>query len=186
MHVVVVPYDPRWPEQFLAIREELASALADVPVRSIEHVGSTAVPGLVAKPRLDIDVVIAAEHLEAARNALEATGYAWLGDLGIADRHAFRAPDQDPARSVYVVIDGSLALRNHVAVRDLLRRDEQLRDEYGRLKLELARCDYSSGDEYMIAKSPLIQRILAAAGFAQGELDAIDAANRGTDVRPRG
>ena len=186
MHVVVVPYDPRWPEQFLAIREELASALTDVPVRSIEHVGSTAVPGLAAKPRLDIDVVIPAQHLDAARTALEAAGYACRGDLGIPDRHAFRAPDDDPARSVYVVIDASLALRNHLAVRDLLLRDEQLRDEYGRFKLELARREYSNGDEYAVAKSSLIQRILAAAGFAQSELVAIDAVNRGTDDRPRG
>ena len=186
MHVVVVPYDPRWPEQFLAVRDDLVSALVGVPVRSIEHVGSTAVPGLAAKPRLDIDVVILAEHLDAARRALEAAGYAWRGDLGITDRHAFRAPDREPARSVYVVIEGSLALRNHLAVRDLLRRDAQLRNEYGRLKLELATRHYSNADQYAVDKSPVIQRILAAAGFDDGERAAIDAVNRGTAERRTG
>jgi GrpB-like predicted nucleotidyltransferase (UPF0157 family) len=186
VHVVVVPYDPRWPEQFLAVRDDLASALAGVPVRSIEHVGSTAVPGLAAKPRLDIDVVIFAEHVDEAIHALEAVGYSWRGELGIPGRHAFHAPDREPPRSVYVVIDGSLALRNHIALRDLLRRDERLRDEYGAFKLELARRGYADGDEYAVDKSPLIQRILAAAGFTPSELAAIDAVNRGTDHRPRG
>ena len=186
MRIEVVPYDPRWPEQFLAVRDDLASALEGVLVRSIEHVGSTAVPGLAAKPRLDIDVVIAAEHLDAAREALQAAGYTWRGDLGIADRYAFGAPDREPLRSVYLVIEGSLALRNHLAMRDLLRRDPNLRDEYGRFKLELARAEYSSADDYAVDKSPVIQRILAAAGFDRSELDAIDAVNRGTGERPRG
>ena len=186
MHVEVVPYDPCWPEQFLAVRDDLAASLTGVPVRSIQHVGSTAVPGLAAKPRLDIDVVIASEDLDAARSALEAAGYTWRGELGIADRYAFRSPDREPVRSVYLVIDGSLALRNHLAVRDLLRRDAKLRDEYGRFKLELAKDDYSNADDYAVDKSPLIHRILAAAGFAQSELDAIDAVNRGTDERPTG
>jgi GrpB-like predicted nucleotidyltransferase (UPF0157 family) len=186
VRVEVVPYDARWPEQFLAVRDHLAASLAGVPVRSIEHVGSTSVPGLAAKPRLDIDVVVSAEDLDAARDALEAAGYEWRGEQGIPERHAFHAPDREPPRNVYVVIEGSLALRNQLAVRDLLRRDERLRGEYAALKLELARRDFADGDEYAVAKSSLIQRILAAAGFTQSELDAIDAVNRGTDQRPRG
>jgi GrpB-like predicted nucleotidyltransferase (UPF0157 family) len=186
MHVVVVPYDPRWPAQFRATRDSLASVLDGVPVRSIEHVGSTSVPGLAAKPRIDVDVVVRAEHLATARAALEAAGYAWLGEQGVTDRHAFRAPDRAPPRNVYVVVEGCLALRNHLAVRDLLRRDAGLRDEYGQLKLELARRDYEDIDQYVVDKSPAIQRILAAAGISDEDRSAIDAMNRGTGEHPTG
>ena len=186
MHVVVVAYHPRWAEQFRAVREDLLAALEGVAVRSIEHVGSTSVPGLAAKPRLDIDVVVPADAVPLARSALEAAGYTWLGDLGIPDRHAVRAPDRAPPRNVYVVVDGCLALRNHVAVRDLLRRDARLRDEYGRLKLELAARDYDDIDQYVLDKSPVLQRILAAAGFDPEDRAAIDAMNRGTGERRTG
>ena len=186
MRVVVVPYDPSWAEQFNAVRNSLLAALKGVPVRSIEHVGSTSVPGLAAKPRLDIDVVVAGDAVPAARAALEAAGYTWLGDLGITDRHAFRAPDQAPPRNVYVVVDGCLALRNHLAVRDLLRRDARLRDDYGRHKLGLAARDYDDVDQYVLDKSLVLQRILAAAGLGRDELNAIEAMNRGTGERPPG
>ena len=136
--VEVVAYDPRWPHQFPRSATICSAALDGVRCIAIEHVGSTSVPGLAAKPRLDIDVVVAADAVRAARAALEAAGYARLGDLGIPDRYAFSAPDDAPPRNVYVVVDGCLALRNHLAVRDVLRRDAALRDEYARHKLELA------------------------------------------------
>ena len=178
MRIEVVPYDPTWPQQFAAVRTDLRAAFDGVPVRAIEHVGSTSVPGLFAKPQLDIDVAVAAEDMAAARAALEAAGYRWLGERGIPDRHAFRAPDETPSRNVYVVLDGCLALRNHLALRDVLRRNATLRDEYGRFKLELATHDYDDGNHYAVAKSPVVQRILAVAGFDREELAAIDAVNR--------
>jgi GrpB-like predicted nucleotidyltransferase (UPF0157 family) len=186
MHVEVVAYDPRWPEQFRAVRDALVDALDGVSVRSIEHVGSTSVPGLAAKPRIDVDVVVAAEHVPAARLALEAAGYTWLGEQGVTDRHALRAPDRAPPRNVYVAVDGCLALRNHLAVRDLLRRDARLRHEYGQLKLDLARRDYADIDGYVLDKSPMIQRLLAAAGLDAEERAAIDVMNGGTGAHPAG
>jgi GrpB-like predicted nucleotidyltransferase (UPF0157 family) len=178
VRVEVVPYDPTWPEQFAAVRDQLLAELQGVPVRSIEHVGSTSVPGLAAKPRLDVDIVVDADWVPAAIAALEAVGYSLLGELGVTDRHAFRAPDHSPPRSVYVVVDGCLAMRNHLALRDVLRRDGRLRDEYGRLKLELAQRDYGDIDQYVVDKSPVIQRILAATGMDRDELAEIDAMNR--------
>ena len=178
MRVEVVPYDPIWPEQFAAVRDQLLAALEGVPVRSIEHVGSTSVPGLAAKPRLDVHIVVDADRVPAATAALKAVGYSPLGELGVTDRHAFRAPDHSPPRNVYVVVDGCLAMRNHLALRDVLRRDGRLRDEYGRLKLELAQRDYGDIDQYVVDKSPVIQRILAAAGMDRDELAEIDAMNR--------
>jgi GrpB-like predicted nucleotidyltransferase (UPF0157 family) len=177
VRVQVVPYDPRWPHQFATVRDDLLAALHGVEVIAIEHVGSTSVPGLAAKPRLDIDVVVTADRVGAASAALEAAGYAPLGDLGIPDRYAFSLDDA-PRRNVYVVVDGCLALRNHLAVRDLLRRNAALRDEYARHKLELATRDYDDIDDYVVDKSPVLQRILEAAGIDPDERRAIDAVNR--------
>ncbi len=106
-----------------------------MPSAYVEHVGSTAVPGLAAKPVLDIDVVVPAGDVDAAVAALESAGYVHRGDLGVPDREAFHAPDDDPRRHVYVCRAGSLSVRNHLAVRDVLRRREDLREAYAAVKL---------------------------------------------------
>ena len=177
MAIEVVPYDPDWPESFAEIRDDLARALRGVRVRAIEHVGSTAVPGLAAKPQIDVDVVVRRADLEDAIAALAAVGYEHRGDLGIADRHAMRAANKAPRRNVYVVVDGSVALRNHLAVRDALRADPVLRDAYGVLKLRLT-ADVEGTEAYVEGKTDLLVAILAKAGFPEDELEAVRAANR--------
>ena len=87
-------------------------------------------PGLPAKPIIDIDIVVGSEALPRALAALESAGYVYQGELGIDDRHAFKARDDQPRRNVYVCLDGCLALRNHLAVRETLRSNTDLRDEY--------------------------------------------------------
>jgi GrpB-like predicted nucleotidyltransferase (UPF0157 family) len=172
-----MPYDATWPARFERIRAHLAEALHEVRVRGIEHVGSTAVPGLAAKPVLDVDVIVDREQLPAAIAALGAAGYLRRGELGIVDRHAFTAPDDGIGRKVYVVVAGSLALRNHLALRDALRRSPSLREEYGRLKRTLAARDGIDIGRYVAGKTELIARVLAAAGFDEEELAAIADAN---------
>ena len=188
MRVTVEPWDPTWATSFEAVRAELERACADVPGHSVEHVGSTAVRGLDAKPVLDVTVVVAHEHVDAAIAALEDVGYRHRGERGIPDRHAVTAPPHGPARHVYVGVEGSLAVRNQLAVRDVLRRDPVLRERYGRLKRSLAARDLASMDEYVAAKTPLLQEILRASGeFTEDELQAIAAVNRlphGDDRRP--
>jgi GrpB-like predicted nucleotidyltransferase (UPF0157 family) len=177
VRVDVVPYDPAWPARFDTIRSELSSALKTVSVVAIEHVGSTSVPGLAAKPIIDIDVVVARDDVARAIAALEAIGYASLGDLGVPDRFALRPPDDGVRRNVYVTVDGSLSLRNHCAVRATLLADEKPRREYGDLKLALAQRDFDSIDDYVVAKSPVLQRILERAGIDaqdRGEIAAIN------------
>jgi GrpB-like predicted nucleotidyltransferase (UPF0157 family) len=176
MAIEVVPYDPAWAVHFARIRDELADALGGVPVRAIEHVGSTSVPGLAAKPVIDVDVVVARDDLWRAIHALEDAGYAHRGDLGISDRHSMSEPDS-PRRNVYVVVEGSLALRNHLAVRDALRADSGLRDQYARLKQELgARLD--TVDEYSAAKTDFLVGVLERAGFTGEEIETVAIANR--------
>lgn len=183
MRFDVVAYDPDWPEWFERIRSELVEALRAVPVVAIEHVGSTAVPGLVAKPVIDIDVVVDSDQVESAICALEAIDYRHRGDLGVPERHSMAAPDDAPRRHVYVVVNGSLALRNHLAVRDVLRTSPELRAEYGRIKLELSQREFGSGDDYVAGKSAVIQKILEQGGIGSEELLAIRDINR-TDKRP--
>ncbi len=179
--VVVVPYDPAWPDQFQLIRAELQAALRSVPIVAIEHVGSTSVPGLAAKPVIDVDVVVERSQVDAAIEALVAAGYTDRGDLGVPDRHSMREPG-GIRRNVYVVVDGSLALRNHRAVRNTLRTNPTLRERYAARKFELAQADWESVDDYAVAKSGIIQEILAVAGLNESDRAAIQAVNQ--DPRP--
>ena len=178
MRIEVVPYDPEWPDAFASIHEEITTAMAGVLVVAIEHVGSTAVPGLAAKPVIDVDVVIELGALDDAIAALQAAGYVHKGEQGVADRHAFDAPPQGPARYVYVVLAGCIALRNHLGVRDALRADRELRDRYGAPKLELGQREFDDREDYVAAKSELIQEILCRAGLTSDEREAIERMNR--------
>ena len=96
--VIVLPYDEQWKQDFIKIRDELEPALGQLAVR-IEHVGSTAVEGLSAKPIIDIDVVIKDYTVfEEVVSALDTIGYRHEGDLGIAGREAFKYEGKDHLR----------------------------------------------------------------------------------------
>ena len=171
--VAVVPYSNAWPHQFADVKRALESVLLDVEVVSIEHVGSTSVPGLAAKPILDIDVIVEALHIKSAIEALESVGYVHRGDLGIAGREAFDAPDDRPRRHVYVCAAGTLNLRNHLAVRDVLQRRDDLRDAYAAVKLKLAADPTMDIDTYMARKSAVLQRVLAESDLTPDEREQI-------------
>jgi GrpB-like predicted nucleotidyltransferase (UPF0157 family) len=109
----VVPYDPAWPGLFSQLRDRVDTALAAVP-HVTEHVGSTAVPGLPAKPVIDLDVVVPDETAaETAVRMLAAAGWQHEGDLGIAGREAFRPPADAAYHHLYVVVSGSQPHRDH-------------------------------------------------------------------------
>lgn len=169
MPVDVVPYSPGWPAQFALVASELRQALAGLATAEIEHVGSTSVPGLAAKPILDIDVIVDGVEMTAAVAAVGSAGYLHRGDLGVADREAFHAPDQSPRRHVYVCRAGTLNVRNHLAVRDVLREREDLRDEYGAVKLALAAETDVDIDTYTARKSAVLQKILAESDLTTDE-----------------
>jgi GrpB-like predicted nucleotidyltransferase (UPF0157 family) len=177
MAIVVVPYSDEWPRQFERIAAELQRALEGVHVVAIEHVGSTSVPGLAAKPVIDIDVVVDRAHLEGAIAALDAAGCTHRGDLGVTGRESMAAPDDDPRRNVYVCVEGTLHLRNHLAVRSILRERADLRDQYGAVKIELARDPGMSIETYLAHKSPALQEVLALSDLTDAEKRAILALN---------
>ena len=174
--IIVVEYDRAWPERFAALRDEYATAMAaaGVPVAAIEHVGSTSVPGLAAKPIIDCDIVVADADVAAAATVLVTLGFAPEGELGIPQRWAFKEPARLSGTNTYVVVADCLSLRNHLAVRDVLRADAALRAEYAAVKRE-AGARAATIDDYGQAKSAIVQKILAAAGLTAAERASIAA-----------
>lgn len=181
--IEVVAYRASWPERFAELRDAYAAALtaAGVPHR-VEHVGSTAVPGLAAKPVIDVDVVVAPVGVPAAVAALGSIGFRPRGDLGIPGREAFQPPERFAPTNTYVVAEGSLALRNHLAVRDVLRSDDGLRDEYADVKSRAAAVA-SDIDDYIARKAEILDRVLCAAGLTAEERASIAATTRGITAR---
>lgn len=169
MPVRVVPSSPHWATQFDHVARALRAGLGPVRSAVVEHVGSTSVPGLAAKPVLDIDVVVDDDERSAAVAALEALGYVHRGDLGVPDREAFEAPDDGLRRHVYVCRRGSLSVRNHLAVRDVLRRRPDLREEYAAVKLALADDPGMDIETYVAGKSAVLQKVLACSDLTDDE-----------------
>ena len=174
--IAVVDYDPLWALKFEGLRRVYADAMtsASVPIVAIEHVGSTSVPGLAAKPVVDCDIVVAERDVPAASEVMIGLGFDPLGELGVPFRWAFRAPEDLPVTNTYVVVEGSLSLRNHLGVRDVLRSDPGLCAEYAAVKRQTGETA-SDMEAYGRGKDQMIQRLLAAAGLSDAERASIGA-----------
>ena len=174
MSIEVVPWSEDWTRDFEVVAADLRRALGRIPGARVEHVGSTSVAGLAAKPILDIDVIVERVDVPVAVAALVAIGYVHRGDLGVVGREAFFAPDPSPRRHVYVCEVGTMNVRNHLAVREVLRARHDLRDEYAAVKLSIASDPSMDMDGYIARKSAVVQRVLEASGeFSDDELAAI-------------
>lgn len=165
--VELAPYSMAWPARFEAECVLLQQAFAGAGV-VIEHVGSTAVPGLAAKPIVDI-LLGASElaHIEARIPALQALGYAYVARLEalLPERRFFAKPAAHP-RSVHLhaVVHGSSFWKDHLAFRDALRARPALAREYHGLKLELAARWGDDRQRYTEAKAPFIEQVLREFG----------------------
>ena len=165
--VIVVDYDPGWVATFEALREQIGGVLGDTAA-AIEHVGSTAVPGLAAKPIIDIDVLMASETmLPVAIERLAGLGYVHQGNLGIPEREAFLTPAGMPAHHLYVCPPHSPEFQRHVAFRDYLRAHPAEAKAYGDLKKALAAQFRDDRNAYMAGKDELVKEILARAMMAR-------------------
>lgn len=181
MLVDVQEYNPAWPRIFEEIKQDLATTLHDISYIGIEHVGSTAVPGLAAKPIIDIDIIVNDGQVERVTSALATRkGWTYMGEWGVKGRHAFRKPKTDPRYNTYVCVEGCQALRNHLSIRDLCRRDPEARKKYGELKVALSQREWIDLDEYCEAKSELLSAMLQEAGMKQEEVDEIEVMCRRT------
>jgi GrpB-like predicted nucleotidyltransferase (UPF0157 family) len=163
---VVAEYDPTWPAAFERLRDRLDAALTDV-THVTEHVGSTAVRGLAAKPIIDVDVVVADETaVGPAVKALAAAGWQPEGDLGIKGREAFLPPADAPYHHLYLVVAGSRPHRDHIDLRDFLRLHPGHAARYAALKRQLAVLLKTDRDAYVRGKHEMITEFLR---IARGE-----------------
>ncbi len=165
--VVVVPYDEGWKADFEKIRTELEGAIGDL-ILGIEHVGSTSVEGLSAKPCIDIDVVIRDDSVfDAVAQGLASIGYVHEGDLGIKGREAFAYSDKPHLQKhhLYVCPQASEELHRHITFRDFLRSHPQAVKQYGAVKEEGAKRFPEDIDQYIRYKSPCIEELYIECGL---------------------
>jgi 16S rRNA processing protein RimM len=157
--ITVVDYDPSWAQRFEAEAARLQEALGTVAVR-VEHVGSTSVPDLAAKPVIDIQLSVASlEPMAPYRDALERVGYEWLPDPATPAHRIFVRPKGSVEREVnlHVCETGSDWERDNLAFRDRLRADPVAREEYAALKRGLALRHGNDVESYADDKSDFIR-----------------------------
>lgn len=160
--VRVVPYNPEWKNEFLKIKAMLDASVDDLII-SIDHIGSTAIEGLAAKPIIDIDVVIDSYDIfPAVKDRLSKIGFEHEGNLGVEGREAFKKTFVDDFMPYHIYIcpkDGRGHLE-HIAFRDYLNSHPEAMKAYGELKTKLAEQFRTDITSYVNAKQGFIQNIL--------------------------
>lgn len=157
--IVIIDYDPAWPARFELERDRVRRALGPVALR-IEHIGSTAVPGLGAKPIVDLLVVVEDPDDDATLvPPMEAAGY----ELRVREpaHRMFRTPERDV--HVHFWRNGTPDVERQLRFRDRLRESAEDRRAYEQLKRELASREWADMNHYADAKGELIDAILAGA-----------------------
>ncbi len=180
-------YNPDWKTEFEKLKHLLHSEFVDYNL-DIQHVGSTSIPDLCAKPILDIDIIVENKSLIGDISArLETIGYLSRGEQGIPGRFAFRqsssltpvtAEDKTwQAHHLYVCFSDSLALKNHLLFRDYLLQHKALVNEYAQLKMELTKEKGITKETYTKHKTEFIISVLTSVGLDEKELLEIKKAN---------
>ncbi|MBO7251573.1 MAG: GrpB family protein [Oscillospiraceae bacterium] len=170
-NVIVLPYNVAWKSAFEDIKKEIENAIGDLIV-GIEHVGSTAVEGLSAKPCIDIDVVIKDYSVfQIVVQNLEAIGYIHEGNLGIKDREAFQYRNKPHLQMhhLYVCPQESEELHRHITFRDYLRNHSDAIQKYSLVKETAAKLFPNDIDKYMEYKSHCIEELYMNCGLKQNK-----------------
>jgi GrpB-like predicted nucleotidyltransferase (UPF0157 family) len=164
--IVVADYDPAWPERFRREAAKIRAAL-DEAALAIEHIGSTSVPGLSAKPIVDILLVVEDSSNETSYvPALEGAGYVLrVRERDFHEHRMLRTAARDV--HVHVFSPGSPEIERYLLLRDHLRRDAEDRALYARTKRDLATRDWPSMQHYAEAKTEVIEGIIARAAAAR-------------------
>ena len=168
--VIIEEYNAEWPKAFKVIESGLSNELDGLAIR-IEHVGSTSVPGLAAKPIIDIDVVIKSmDHLPKVIKKLDVLGYLHEGDLGIKNREAFARRDiyvpyssegnEKYEHHLYVCDEESEELNRHIIFRDILKNNPLLVSEYANLKIELSNKFTNNRKAYTEGKTEFVTKVM--------------------------
>jgi len=157
--LVISHYDSAWPSRFAELGARIESALG-AGALAVEHIGSTSVPGLAAKPIIDVLVVVADVAEERSYvPALEDAGFVLR--VREAGHRMFRTPDKDV--HIHVYSSGDQAIRDYLDLRDWLRVDESDRTLYADVKRDLAKRPWSDMNHYAEAKSDVIRQVLGRA-----------------------
>jgi GrpB-like predicted nucleotidyltransferase (UPF0157 family) len=166
--IQIVDYDPAWPRLFEREVAKIRAALSERALL-IEHVGSTSVPDLAAKPRIDILLVVADSSDEAAYvPALEATGYVLrIREPDWFQHRLFNSPDID--LNMHVFSEGCVEIDRMLGFRDHLRRNDADRQLYERAKRELAQREWRFTQDYADAKTTVVEEIIARAMAAESK-----------------
>lgn len=163
--VRVVPHDPSWPSQFAAERDDLLPVFGKAAT-AIHHIGSTSVPGLAAKPVLDILVeATSLRDVDALAPALESRGYQARGEYGVPGRRYFsRLPRAGLKVHIHVFEVGHPHAGEQLLLRDYLRAHPRCAAQYGALKIALASEHADDRDAYQAAKADFVADLLRKAG----------------------
>ena len=165
--VVVVPYEEAWKTAFEKIKNEIEAEIGDL-VLGIEHVGSTSVEGMSAKPCIDMDVIIKDYSVfDEIVGKLGAIGYIHEGDLGIRNREAFKYTNKPHLMKhhLYVCPQDSEELHRHIIFRDFLRQNIEAVREYSSVKEKAAELYPNDIDQYIAYKSPCIEELYKKCGL---------------------
>jgi GrpB-like predicted nucleotidyltransferase (UPF0157 family) len=151
----VVSYDTAWPVLFAKLGGQLRTALGEIALR-IDHIGSTAVPGLDAKPVIDVQISVAAlEPADTFRGALEGCGFSWRDNPDLTKRYFREQPGQRRTH-IHVRRSGSFSEQFALLFRDYLRTHPRRAAEYGALKRSLAHLLQADRRAYVEAKGPFV------------------------------
>ncbi len=162
--MTLAAYSPDWPEEFVRERRRLAGALGGL-AREIEHIGSTAVEGLVAKPLIDVVVGLHSyDQWALSLGAMKGVGYECLGEFGIAGRQFFLRGDPT-THHVHMCEHGGRFWYQTLLFRDHIRERPEVCERYAELKRELAAQHADNREAYTTGKSEFIQRVLREAGW---------------------
>ena len=165
--VIVVPYDEKWRSAFEQIKNEIEAVVGDMII-GVEHVGSTSVEGLSAKPCIDVDVIIEDYSVfDEIVSKLGTIGYIHEGDLGIKDREAFRYMDKPHLmmHHLYVCPRYSEELHRHITFRDFLQSNQEAVKRYSLIKEKAAELFPDNIDGYIEYKSPCIEELYKECGL---------------------
>lgn len=157
----VVPHDPKWKTAFETEVRRISVSLGQ-SVITLHHIGSTAIPRILAKPIIDmLGVVVSFDDLDARSNAMTGLGYEVMGAYGIDGRRYFRKTDATGRRThhLHVFESGSDHIERHLAFRDYLRHDADVASAYSDLKASLTDGEAPSWETYMDGKDPFIAAV---------------------------
>lgn len=163
--LIVVSYDKNWPQLFAQEASLLTEVFGD-ELLALHHIGSTAVPGLPAKPVIDILLVVRdIKAVDTMNSGMCALGYECKGEFGIPGRRYFQKGGDQRTHHVHAFQSGSREIIQHLGFRDWLRSHPEVRDAYGVLKRSLAQNHPHDIAAYIHGKEPFIKNSMIAAGL---------------------